>query len=270
MATYSRPTTPLSIAGVLDDGLRLYLASVKPLFALSLATCLALSLPATPLIGLGPGDFMTLAMEPERAADLYALFVAILPFAIAGYIVATFLYAAMITRLGHVAAGESSSLAEDLATGIRRGLPLLIGSLLYALAVVVGLILFVVPGSYLMVTLSFMGFPLVLERRGPIESLRISHRLVKGFWWRTATLVSMAVLIAALPGMVVDSVLDLAVGVMMVSGSLAGTVVLGLLSAVLYAVLLPILVCLVYSIYADLRLRKEGADLERRLETLPA
>ena len=60
-------------------------------------------------------------------------------------------------------------------------------AILYGLAIVVGLILLVIPGIILSISLCLAFYLVALENKGAVDSLKSSHALVKGYWWRTAT-----------------------------------------------------------------------------------
>ena len=247
MATYSRPSEPLSIGGVLDDGLRLYRVSLRPLFPLALLLALASE---------GLNAEMMLLVDPRDPASIIAAFDTLAPAMLIVFIIACFMYAAMIGRLARIAAGEASTLSQAFRLGAARFLPLFLSWVLWSLAIVAGSILLVIPGMYLMVTLSFMSFPLVLDGSGPLASLGMSHRLVAGSWWRTATLMTVAALIAMLPYLVVTLGLGFVIALMSSGKSVGWAIVQWLLASLVYAFVAPMLLCLMYSIYRDLLLRK--------------
>ncbi len=252
MASYSRPSEPLPIARVLDDGLRLYRVALGPLLLLSL------------LLAVGQLVATAMVVDPRNPTTLAADLMGLVPLTLWVLVLGCFATAAMIDRLDRIAAGADATLAQALAAAVRRFLPLFVAWLLFGLITTAGLFLLVVPGLYLMVTLSFLSFPLVLDGRGPVASLQISHRLVQGFWWHTATVMTIAVIIAMLPYLGLTLVLGLVA--VFAGGSATEWVVLEwLLEAVVDVFVVPLLLCLMYSIYRDLRLRKEaaGAGLQR-------
>ncbi len=57
---------------------------------------------------------------------------------------------------------------------------------LYGLLVMVGFILFILPGIYLLVRGIYIPYALVREDLGVIDAIRRSWALTKGFWWVTA------------------------------------------------------------------------------------
>lgn len=96
--------------------------------------------------------------------------------------------------------------------------------------------------------------PLVmLEERTTLDALRRSRRLTAGFVGRVAVLVFVSGVIS-----IAVSLGALAVG----QGLLGNTVVANVLGSVLLLPLYPAIACLVVVLYYDLRIRKEGLDLE--------
>jgi hypothetical protein len=57
-------------------------------------------------------------------------------------------------------------------------------SILYGLAVGVGLILLVIPGIYLALRLQFFSYLIIEKGSGPIEALKQSWRITDGFTWK--------------------------------------------------------------------------------------
>jgi hypothetical protein len=261
MSDYQRPSAPLAIGGVLDDGLKLYRAAVKPLFLVSLVTAVVLNLPTVGVAMMAPTGLPT---DPDAA-------MALLPMSLVSSLVSMFFYAALILLIDRVARHSPASNGEALGVGLRRGLPLFLGWLLYGLAVAGGTILLLVPGLFLAVSLSFLSYPLVLDGKGPLASLRESYGLVKGSWWRTAGLLTVAFMVALLPYLAVAFLVGLVTGPLMTPGRMVGwSIVNAALLSLCYAFVLPILLCMYYAIWADLRLRRGGADLEQRLEAVSA
>jgi hypothetical protein len=109
---------------------------------------------------------------------------------------------------------------------------------------------------------------IVLEDRGPIEGIRRSWRLVGGAFWRAlGVMVLMGILtymIAQFPASIVSFGITLASG-----GSLDNLVLNQVITTLLYQigeiVALPLQLAVYTLLYYDLRVRKEGYDLELRV-----
>ena len=250
---YQPPTAPLSIGGVLDDGFRLFKASFGKVIVLAIIGAFASNLPS----------FLLDGASPEEAAGTTTL---MLSTGLAMLPISLVVFGAMLARIFAVVEGRPMSLGESIGIGLRKFFPLLLWFVLFALAVGVGLLLLVIPGLILLVSLGLGPYLIIKENQGPIEAIGNSHRLVWGYWWRTAILMTIILFIFA-------AVYALA-GLLGVMGVLAETqgAGLGLLSFVsvvlVNAIINPIYYALWVSIFQDLALRKDGADLEQRMGDL--
>jgi hypothetical protein len=87
---------------------------------------------------------------------------------------------------------------QSLMLGLRRLIPGLIATLMYAVFVICGTLLLILPGLILSVTLMFSFFLVTTHKSGIMDSLFYSHRLVWGQFWRTSSIISTPILIHAL------------------------------------------------------------------------
>ncbi len=141
-----------------------------------------------------------------------------------------------------------------------RGLYLIVAAVLFGIilfgAVLLSLLLIGIPiFFYLLVSLFFYSQVIMLEGRGPIDALGRSWGLVRGSWWRTfgigivLFLIFIAVtLVALIPGAIL-SLINPALG--------------SILFDVFGVVVPPIAYIGATHVYIDLRVRKEGYNLER-------
>lgn len=84
-----------------------------------------------------------------------------------------------------IAEGERPGLGEALALARGRYGAVIGATVLYLLAIVLGLILLIVPGIYLSVRLYLAAQAAVVDHRSPTGALNRSAELVKGRWWQT-------------------------------------------------------------------------------------
>jgi hypothetical protein len=121
--------------------------------------------------------------------------------------------------------------------------------------------------AYLAVLLSCTWPAVLFAGQGPLGALRQSVRLVWGNWWRVcaiyvvgaAAVMVLAILVAILIALVVPAlVADIPV-MMAVYRVLANATV---------AVVAPFIGSLVLAVFGDLRVRKEGIDLQHRIAGL--
>jgi hypothetical protein len=88
---------------------------------------------------------------------------------------------------------------KEMFMGWHRGPRLLCASMLYSLAVVVGLCLFVVPGIYVLVHGILFPFFIVDKNVGAIEALKRSFAAVKGSGWQVGAIMLVISLFNLIP-----------------------------------------------------------------------
>jgi hypothetical protein len=157
---------------------------------------------------------------------------------------------AMVQLAAH---GRASAAAAYRATA-RRAAPLLAGLVLAALAVaVVQLTLIGLPVAiWLTIRWSLLAQAVVLEGQGATRALRRSGRLVRGAWWRTASLTAFVTGIALLLGPLVGTLLLFATN--------ASFDVVNLASDLVYVVALPFAAIATTYLYFDLVARSAGGE----------
>lgn len=173
-----------------------------------------------------------------------------------GLLVFTVVEAAMAKTAADVYLGEPVGIAKTY----RYAVPL-IGSLLWVvlvagLAVVGGFILLIVPGIFLLLRFYFALIVLVVEGERGTQAMRRSWRLVKGSTWRVLGITLLVALIAGVAQGILAAPFAIA-------GFVTETLALSIVGDVVASVLVTPLVSLVtVLLYFDLRVRKEGFDLE--------
>src|SRR5262245_43010823 len=145
------------------------------------------------------------------------------------------------------------NLIESLQIGLRRFLPIVGLALLTGILVGLGVLLLIVPGLILY-TMWFVGLPAcIVERLGPWSSLKRSAELTKGHRWKLFGLLALLMLIS----LVVSGVTEFALG------ALAGAIVALIGKLVVSAIWAAFSSVLVAVTYHDLRVAKEGIDIEQ-------
>jgi hypothetical protein len=105
--------------------------------------------------------------------------------ALAAVVAAVIGYAACLGHLWDLGRDRGADAHAAFARAPRRGWKMFVAAVLYALAVLCGALLVVLPGVVLFVALN-LGVPLaIVEDRGARDALDESWRLVAGHWWRT-------------------------------------------------------------------------------------
>lgn len=239
---------PMGVGELLDGAIKLYLANWATFMGIVAVVVvpfgLLQALFATPpdIGGTAP------APAPGGAALVLGL--------VEGLLVFTVVEAAMAKTAADVYLGEPIGIARTY----RFAVPL-IGSLLWVvllagLAVLGGFILLIVPGVFLLLRFYFALIVVVVEGERGAEAMRRSWRLVKGSTWRVLGITLLLALIAG----VAQAILAAPFGI---AGFVTETFALAIVGDVVASVLVTPLVSLVtVLLYFDLRVRKEGFDLE--------
>ena len=266
---FSLPTEPGSIGHTLDAGFKLYFVAFKQVIVLTILAAVAVSLPMHVMLLVMP------MFVAESGAPSNGFIAALVVAFIACMIVYMAIYLATLYRIGGIANGRNETFGNCLGTGFRKILPMIFAAILYSLAMMGGFLLLVIPGLILSVSLAFFGLCIVLDDDGSLESLRHSHRLVWGNWWRTA-IIGTVVLIVYYVIFLAISVPFAVVDQMMFASEVAGLPTLGqtILSfigdVIATVITFPLITSVMIAVYHDLKLRKEGQDLEARVEALTA
>lgn len=290
---YTRPTEPRSIGGVLDDGLKLWRDSLPKTWPLALLAQFAVAVPLVLLAYKYPGLFPnspTRALTPPSAADAQAILTLFKsPVLWLTYLAITILsaacYAAIIVRIAGVAAGTGTSLGGSLLSALRLLPRLLLQFVLFFVAMVLAIVaiamLTVLGGRLAAVLISivlflvllwifgrvfFASMVLILDDAGAAESIAVSWRLTRGYWWRCAGILTVLLIIGLVFGLVVGFVAA-AIGAALGQGAL-GTGVSQLVSLAANAVLGSLFPAVLIAILFDLKLRKQGGDLLSRVDAL--
>ena len=148
---------------------------------------------------------------------------------------------------------KSFGFTEAVSRGLARFFPIIGLGFCEGLAVMLGLVLLVVPG-FILLAMFFVALPAcVVEKTGPIDSLKRSAALTKGHKWKVFGIVLMLALANMAGSAVLQwffTPLDLAM-----AAAISGVIWNGLITA-----FGSILVAVVYH---DLRTAKEGIDIDR-------
>lgn len=137
-------------------------------------------------------------------------------------------------------------------------------SILTTLVVGLGFMFFLVPGVIFLSALVISTQALVLEEnRSPIEAMGRSWQLTKGFRWKVLALVVVTAIIVFIPSIALVSVASfLATGPAVLTDLSIGWSLALVLGAVVQLLLYPLMYSVLTVLYYDLRVRKEGFDLE--------
>ncbi|MCG6970643.1 MAG: hypothetical protein LJE85_12825 [Gammaproteobacteria bacterium] len=264
---------PQSIGKVLDDGFKFYLSNVVKILPLSFLAVVTpvivfiLFLGVDTYFGLSSGQLDLATTDFSQLAASFGLSVVI------AMILAVIFYAAMFYKLTGEAQQRSIGMGGSLGLGLRAAIPLLITGILYSLAVGLGMVLLVIPGIILMVSLVLYMPAFTMDNAGIIGSLKKSHDLVWGNWWRTLLILSVPVIILIVIMGGFGAVIAAFIGYSVTQGEADILQYQIMLEVAQYAVnvfLAPLFPALMIILYNDLKLRKEGADLDAKIGGTPS
>ena len=273
---------PLNFGEVLDTSFNLFKRNFKAVVLVSAVIMVPLSLlGAAAAAGLAPSDLSALEdpnADLEDILGIFGGFFGALGLGSLLQIVGSILVQAATTRIySESYRGGSMSAGEAMRHGVRR-LPGMLGlTLLTTNGTFFGFLLCIAPGVWLYAAWGVAPAALIAEPTSAIKALGRSFNLVKGNWWRVfGLLVLAAVLVGVITGAVTA---PLQFGATFGSGFadnpelvFSGTYLAlnTLVTGVITAVTLPFTAAVVVAIYYDLRVRKEGYDLERLIADLGA
>ncbi len=182
--------------------------------------------------------FLVAAIVGGLAGDNTAL----LPLALVVSLVAGTLYQGMVVGLVRDAKSgrPESSVGELFGFATPFLLPLLGAGILAALGILLGLVLLIAPGLYLLTIWAVIAPAIVIERRDIFDAFGRSRQLVRGFGWPVFWVVIVAALITAAGGVVFGEIANGISGgplLRIVFGALASTItapITALAAAILY------------------------------------
>ena len=188
--------------------------------------------------------------------------------AILGAIAGLVATGAIFKAIAEAYLGKQPGAGESLGFAARRLHSLLWVTLLFGLAVGIGLLLLIIPGVYLGVAWSVMIPALMLENQLGTKAHRRSYNLVSGRWWPTFGTVFLGwFLIPGIIGAVIGFIMQAAV-IANATSPMAVVSLTTLTNIVTNIITTPMQAAVLVVLYFDLRVRKEGFDLQLLAERM--
>jgi hypothetical protein len=215
-------------------------------------------------------DLPLTASESDRLAEEFGItLIVTIPSIVVSLLIGTFLNGVLTVVMGKAVLGQPITIGEAWSH-VRPRFGALLGlSLLYALIVIVGAVLFVIPGVWLYVLFSLCSTALILEGATVGKALGRSRTLVNGAWWRTFGILLLATIIASVLAQIVQIPFSLATGGLnTITGAgpvpdIEVTLLLTALAGIIAeTITLPFTAGVTTLIYIDRRMRREGMDIE--------
>ena len=246
---------PLGVGEILDTALAVYR---RHAFALWKIVAVVLALPAA-LSGV-----IAVAQHQVKNSSGSSSNASVLLLSLGAELVgvlATFLATAAAYRLvADAYMGQVVDPAASLSFGVRRFGSVLWVSFLAFLGILVGFVLFVVPAIYLAVAWSVAVPVLLGENARGRAALRRSRALVRGRWWACCGVLVLAVVLAAIVALAFGILIRAIVGDSNSDPLIFFTS--GISTLITDSLVLPFQVAVTTVLYIDLRVRKEGFDIQ--------
>jgi uncharacterized membrane protein len=249
---------PLSVGEILDVSFTLYRRHFAPLAGVALVCS---------------GIPVLLNMFIEASGGMLQN----LPLVLVYYIVFTALSAIATAATVFIVSESYLGRPIDAATALRRAAPyivkVLVCSMMTAFLVFVGFLFLIIPGFILLVGLVLSIPALVIEPQlGAGAALSRSWDLTRGSRWRIFGLLLVVVILLYIPIAAVGGIVAMFVpggsGLFLARPTATVSVAAVAISGLVQIFIYPLFYCVLTVAYYDLRVRKEGFDLEVLASTL--
>jgi hypothetical protein len=252
---------PLSVGELLDAAFAAVRRNFGPLVLCTLVVVVPVSILNTLISASSNDAAFDFAGSTRVDEDKLGLFLAGTGVTTLLSLLAQTLTAAACLRIvGGDVVGSPATPGASLRYAAKRLLPLLWVTLLYALAIVVGVLMCLVGAAWLGVLFCLATPALLFEEARGAGAMRRSRQLIQGHWWRVFGALIVGYLIVGVLQAMLGGLIG---GVVLVNSEsqLLNATILTAVNVIALAVSLPFASALVAYIYFDLRVRKEGFDL---------
>ena len=153
--------------------------------------------------------------------------------------------------------GRSSDWRQSTAAGLRRIVPIVVVTVVAAVLIGIGAVLILIPGIFLAASFAVATPALMIERAGPIESLKRSWHLATGERWR---------IIGAGLSMIIIGIVVFGIIAAIVFLALSGLAGMGdgdssyYVQQIVTLLSIPLSAAVGTVLYVDLKVRKEDLD----------
>lgn len=265
--TGSRPRLrPLSLGEILDVSIKICVANWRSLLRVVLIVVVPVEILSTALSAdytTSSFDFGTSSEQtPEETIDqLDAQLGGLAISTLLRVVAVLFVSAACFRIIAQAYLGETTDWRSSLSYAVKRAGSLIWLSILYGLGVFLGLALLIVGSVWLYFAWMFWLPALFVEGLRGRRALGRSYQLVRGRWWRTFGIVMVGFILAGVISSVVQGVFI--AGILVANDNDVLVLVFSAIAGIVgLAITTPFQAALITVVYFDLRVRKEGYDLE--------
>ncbi len=258
---------PLRVGEILDASIKIYTSNARTLIGLAAVVVVPVQI-LTGLVLLSiipnssdlPGGIAALG-STQPAADQAARTGASLLLDVAGLIAGLLVSAACVKAVSDVYLDQPTGFRASLRFALRRLPSLLWLTIVMSLLLVIAFFAFVVPGIYLYGAWALSTPVLLIEGTKGYKALRRSRALVRGRWWPTSAAIVLATVFVGVFAAIFQGVL-LAIVFSTSDSVVVGVALVTIAGAIASVIAQPFQAAVRTVLYYDLRVRKEGYDLE--------
>lgn len=271
---------PRTVPALVDEGVRVVRRDIGLFAAAAAFTVIpahllsaVISTLFTPFNPFDPATYARIGAHAAVTTNATATFIVAVVAAFVTLAIQTLGTGALVTIAGLRTLGQPCTLGAAYVHARRRYWSLLGASLLSTLAVGAVMVATFFVGApfalFLYVSWQLAPQAIVLEGRRAGAGLARSNRLVRGAWWRLAGLLIVVGILrlfaAAVPGGLGLLISGFTSSEDLLGGG-AGVVVLAIIASLVDVVMMPIAVTVSTLMFSDLRLRREGFDIDLLLQ----
>ena len=266
-SSFYPPTRPSSVGEVLDLAFRIFKVTLIRALPYGIVAVIAQQISSLHNFGsVPPAPFA----NPLIGGTCFVL----------GPLLALLAWSSMLLCQQSIVEHRPTSARVELGAAVRRMMAFVPATLLF-LAVVAGdfavlwalppayhaqaRIVLLVVSLYLAILLSCTWPAVFCGGLGPVAALRHSVRLVWGNWWRVTLVYMVSVVIVLVIAIVLGALIAALVSSLGVGVPVMTSVVYAEVANALGAFMAPFAGALLLAVYGDLRVRKEGTDLQQRI-----
>ena len=263
---------PLGIGEVLDAGIKIVWRNAAAMFWIVVPIVLPVQFLAS-LISVSAEDEQVGTVDPMTGEIVYddtetwILVTGFFAVALLGLLAVTLVTAACFKAVGDAYLGERPSAKSSLGYALRRAHSIIWVTILSWILIVIGVVFCIIPGVWLYVAFAVAVPVLLTEGVKGRKALGRSKNLISGRWWPAFAIILLGAILTGIVSGVVAGLLEAASltnadndTVAILTGTVGDTVAAALTT--------PFSAAFVTVLYFDLRVRKEGFDLQLLAERL--
>jgi hypothetical protein len=278
---YLQPNAPRTIGGVIDDAIKLYRASFRTCWPIALIASVVSA--ATLLYVLSRFPAIATVRDPAQMWQLVQA-PSVWGWYLVLSVVSLVLLGAIIACQNALAAGAAPmTVGQALSAAFARLHWQLLAILLWVLYIglialimlmplsgalkVLGALAWLIFGIYLWGRVQLWVVALFAEPVGTVQAMRVSWDLIRGHWWRAATILTVGIIIVLVITMIFGFVGGLVIVMFRLDpmSLIIGNQLIGAAERIFVTSMIP---ALMVAMYYDFKLRREGGDLAARTKSL--